>query len=74
MIASWLSYLERAIDQAQEAGELDRGASAREVAFQLDAFAQAANAQYQLFRDPAVFTEARRAVRDRLESLRPAPV
>ena len=74
MISSWLSYLEHAIEQAQEAGELNRGASAREIAFQLDAFAQAANAQYQLFRDPAVFEGARRAVRDRLESLRPALV
>jgi AcrR family transcriptional regulator len=74
MIGSWLSYLEHAVEQAQRAGELDQGATAREVAFQLDAFAQAANAQYQLFRDAAVFAEARRAVRDRLESLRPTTV
>ena len=72
MIASWLSYLEHAVEQAQEAGELDSSASAREIAFQLDAFAQAANAQFQLFRDERVFDEARRAVRERLESLRPA--
>jgi AcrR family transcriptional regulator len=71
MIRSWLSYLEHAVEQAQEAGELDPNASAREVAFQLDAFAQASNAQYQLFRDPQVFDDARRAIQDRLESLRP---
>jgi AcrR family transcriptional regulator len=71
MIGSWLSYLEHAVEQAQEAGELDRSVSAREIAFQLDAFAQAANAQYQLFRDERVFEEARRAVRERLDSLRP---
>jgi hypothetical protein len=41
------------------------------VAFQLDAFAQASNAQYQLFRDPQVFDDARRAIQERLESLRP---
>src|SRR5215210_2031431 len=70
MIRSWLSYLEHAVEQAQEAGELDPEVPAREIAFQLDAFAQSANAQYQLFRDPAVFAEARRAVRDRLDSLR----
>jgi AcrR family transcriptional regulator len=70
MLRSWLSYLEHAVEQAQDAGELDPRVSPREVAFQLDAFAQAANAQYQLFRDPAVFDGARRAVRDRLESLR----
>ncbi len=42
--------------------------SAREIAFQLDAFAQAANAQYQLFGDERVFDEARRAIRERLEA------
>ena len=71
MIRSWLSYLEHAVEQAQEAGELDPNASAREIAFQLDAFAQASNAQYQLFRDPQVFDDARRAIQERLESLRP---
>jgi AcrR family transcriptional regulator len=71
MIRSWLSYLEHAVEQAQEAGELDPKASAREVAFQLDAFAQASNAQYQLFRNPQVFEDARRAIQERLESLRP---
>jgi AcrR family transcriptional regulator len=70
MIQSWLSYLEHAVEQAQAAGELPDQPSARELAFQLDAFAQASNAQYQLFRDPAVFAEARRAIRERLESLR----
>jgi AcrR family transcriptional regulator len=70
MIRSWLSYLEHAVAQAQEAGELDPSTSAREISFQLDAFAQAANAQYQLFRDPQVFDDARRAIQGRLESLR----
>ena len=71
MIRSWRSYLEHAVEQAQEAGELDETVSAREISFQLDAFAQAANAQYQLFRDPQVFDDARRAIQARLESLRP---
>jgi AcrR family transcriptional regulator len=72
MIASWLSYLEHAVEQAQEAGEIDPELSAREIAFELDSFAQGANAKFQLFREPRVFDEARRAVRDRIESLRPA--
>jgi AcrR family transcriptional regulator len=72
MIRSWLSYLEHAVEQAQQAGELDSRLSAREIAFQLDAFAQSANAQFQLFRDRRVFEEARRAIHDRLEALRPA--
>jgi AcrR family transcriptional regulator len=72
MLRGWLSYLEHAVEQAQEAGELDPRLNARETAFQLDSFAQAANAQFQLFRDPRVFDEARRATRERLESLRVA--
>jgi len=71
MIRSWLSYLEHAVEHAQEAGELDPEASAREIAFQLDAFAQASNAQYQLFRDPQIFDDARHAIQERLDSLRP---
>ena len=70
MLRSWLSYLEHAIEQAQAAGELTNERSAREIAFELDALAQAANAQYQLFRDETVFDHARRATRERLESLR----
>jgi AcrR family transcriptional regulator len=70
MVGTWLSYLEHAVEQAQKTGELDQSVSAREIAFQLDAFAQAANAQYQMFGDEQVFAEARRAVRARLESLR----
>lgn len=71
LIRTWLSYLEHAVEQAQGAGELDRSVVAREVAFQLDAFAQAANVQYQLFQDETVFADARHAIRDRLEALRP---
>lgn len=69
-VASWLSYLEHAIEQAQANGELDHSLSAAELAFELDAFAQQANAKFQLFRDRGAFDEARRAIRDRLESLR----
>jgi AcrR family transcriptional regulator len=72
MMRSWLSYLEHAVEQAQESGELDRQLSAREIAFELDAFTQSSNAQFQMFRDRSVFDEARRAVRTRLDSLRPA--
>ena len=54
MMRLWIGYLERAVEQAQEAGELTASPSARELAFQLDAFAQAANARYQLFGDGRV--------------------
>jgi AcrR family transcriptional regulator len=71
MLRTWLSYLEHAVERAQQTGELLQEPSAKELAFELDALAQAANAQYQLFRDEAVFATARRAIRERLESLRP---
>jgi AcrR family transcriptional regulator len=71
-IRAWLSYLEHAIEQALAARELDDSLTAAELAFELDAFAQQANAKFQLFRDPAAYDEARRAIRNRLESLRPA--
>jgi AcrR family transcriptional regulator len=71
MLRSWRSYVEHAIEQAQEAGELDSSLSAAAIAFQIDAFSEAANLQFQLYRDPSVFAEARRAIKDRLDSLRP---
>jgi AcrR family transcriptional regulator len=71
MLRSWHSYLEHAVEQAQELGEIDAALDARELGFQLDALAQAANAQFQLFGEAHVFDSARAAIRDRLESLRP---
>jgi AcrR family transcriptional regulator len=72
MLRSWLSYLEHAVEQAQQAGELADTLSAREITFELDSFGMAANWQYRVFGDPAVYEDARRAIRERLESLRPA--
>jgi AcrR family transcriptional regulator len=72
MLRSWLSYLEHAVEQAQEAGELVDTLSAREITFELDSFGMVANWQYRVFGDPAVYEVARRAIRERLESLRPA--
>jgi AcrR family transcriptional regulator len=69
-LGRWNAYLERAVEQAQELGELDPEADARRVAFELNAFVQNAEAQHELFGDPRVFSDARAAVRERLESLR----
>ena len=72
-LARWRSYLEHAVEQAQELGELDSSVDARRIAFELNAFVQNAEAQHQLFGDRAVFADAREAVRERLESLRTGP-
>ena len=74
MVGNWISYLEHAVEQAQAAGEIDSRITSRELAFELDAFAQSANARFQIFGDIRVFDDARRAIRERLESLRPAHV
>ena len=71
MLRSWLSYLEHAVEQAQGSGELVGSLSARAITFELDSFAMAANWQFHMFGDPAVFADARRAIRERLEALRP---
>jgi len=71
-LGGWRSYLERAVEQAQQLGELDPGAEKRQIAFELNAFVQNAEAQHNLFGDPQVFADAREAVRERLESLRTA--
>jgi AcrR family transcriptional regulator len=70
MLRAWLSYLEHAVEQAQQAGELDDALSAKEITFELDAFGMSANWQFKLFGDPSVYDAARRAIRERLESLR----
>ena len=73
-LGNWRSYLEHAVEQAQELGEIDGAVDARRVAFELNAFVQNAEAEHQLFGDRGVFADAREAIRDRLESLRPASV
>ena len=69
-LGSWQSYLAHAVEQAQEAGELDAAADPRRLAFELNAFVQNAEVQWELFRDRRVFADARGAVRDRLEGAR----
>jgi AcrR family transcriptional regulator len=71
-LSRWRAYLERAVEQAQELGELDAGPEARRLAFELNAFVQNAETQHELFGDRQVFVDARAAVRERLEGLRPA--
>jgi AcrR family transcriptional regulator len=71
--ANWASYLQRAVEQAKELGEIDSSTDARRLAFELNAFVQNAEAQYELFGDGDVFADARAAVRERLESLRRQP-
>ena len=69
-VAQWRSYIEHAVAQAQELGELDPEADPGRIAFELNAFVQSAKSQHEFYGDARAFAHARAAVRDRLESLR----
>jgi len=69
-VTQWRSYIEHAVEQAQELGELDPEADPRRIGFELNAFVQSAKSQHAFFGDDRAFVDARAAVRDRLESLR----
>lgn len=59
----WLDALEREAVIAIEAGELPAGTDPADVAFELNALAAAASYGFQLWRDPEVFSRARRSMR-----------
>jgi AcrR family transcriptional regulator len=59
----WLGALEREAAVAVEAGELPPDNDPADVAFQLNALAAGASYGFQLWRDPEVFTRARRSMR-----------
>jgi AcrR family transcriptional regulator len=59
----WLGVLEREAAVAIDAGQLAAGTEPADVAFQLNALAAAASYGFQLWRDPQVFTRARRSMR-----------
>jgi AcrR family transcriptional regulator len=62
----WLAVLEREAGLAIEEGELPADTEPADVAFQLNALAAAASYGFQLWRDPEVFTRARRSMRQAL--------
>jgi AcrR family transcriptional regulator len=59
----WLDALEREAVIAIEAGDLPPGTDPADVAFELNALAAAASYGFQLWRDPEVFSRARRSMR-----------
>jgi AcrR family transcriptional regulator len=63
----FLGFLQREIAKAQEAGDLDPSVEPAQLAFELDALGSAANQQFQLLGDRAVFDRAATAMRARLD-------
>jgi AcrR family transcriptional regulator len=68
----WLGGLERWIEVAQEAGELDAGEDAAQLAFELNGMLHMGNAVFVLQRDPSALERARRGFRARLAAARTA--
>jgi len=63
------AFIEREIRKAQEAGELDPSLDPAQLAFEFDALGSAANQQFQLTHDRAVFDRAAIGMRARLGSV-----
>jgi len=68
-VRQFLGFLTREVRKAQAAGDLDPAIEPEQLAFELDALGAAANQQFQLMQDPAVFDRAERAIHARLESV-----
>ena len=64
----FLGFLEREIRKAQEAGELDPSIEPAQLAFEFDALGSAANQQFQLMHDRAIFERAATGMRSRLRA------
>lgn len=68
-IAEWRGFLAEAVALAQRAGDVDPGADPQQVAYELDAFVQLANRDFQLHGDRDAFARARTALAERLARL-----
>jgi AcrR family transcriptional regulator len=67
----WIELLERIAREAQELGELPADTDPPQLAFELEALLVAANSQFLLHGDRAVFDRARAAIRGRLGQASP---
>jgi AcrR family transcriptional regulator len=61
-LRGWGELLERLVGEARDRGELDPGTDTAQVAFELGGILLAANANFLLGGDPAVFERARRGI------------
>ena len=68
--SQWIELQEQLITQAQASSELTDNIDAAQLAFELDAFAQAANATAVLYDDEAAYDRAQLAIQARLNHLR----
>ncbi|MCT2592581.1 TetR/AcrR family transcriptional regulator [Streptomyces sp. N2-109] len=62
----WIAYIEQTIEEAREAGEVGPDTEVAQLAFEILAFLETANADSVLHDDPASYGRARAAIRSRL--------
>jgi AcrR family transcriptional regulator len=70
---NWLSFVELTIEGAREAGEVDQDTDVPQLAFELMAFLEAANAESVLRDDATSYTKAARAILSRLRAVATDP-
>jgi AcrR family transcriptional regulator len=63
---AWLELLQRTIESARAAGELEPGVDAVQLAFELDAYVGATHTAVMLHDDSTAYDRARTAMRERL--------
>ncbi len=66
-MVDWRDTLAQLVREAKASGELNRSADPQQLAFEFNALALGANGAFQLYGDPRVFTQARKAIRERLK-------
>ncbi len=66
VMAEWMQALERAVREAQAAGDLESTQDPAQLAFELHALVMGANSVFQLHGDGTVFERARSGIRWRL--------
>jgi AcrR family transcriptional regulator len=69
IMREWLKLLERAIHEAQAAGQLERGVDPAQLAFEINSLELGANWAFQLYGDEKVFLKARDSILQRLRNL-----
>jgi AcrR family transcriptional regulator len=70
-LAGFVEIFVNLIRDAQRLGEIDRGVDPEQLAFEIDAFLVGANGAFVLFSDEQALERARRAIRERLDSVAP---
>ena len=68
-LASFVELLANLIRDAQRLGEIDPDTEPEQLAFEIDSFLVGANGAFVLFSDEQALERARRAIRDRLDSV-----